>query len=483
MTPKRSKLSNEKGMVLVYMAGAITVLLLFSGLAVDTGRIYIVKAQLTKALDGAALGAARNMNSGNPTAEAQRIFNANFPANFFGATLTSGPTVSVTTDAGSGRNIVDVSASASLPTTFMRLGNFTTMNVNATAEATRRMVDLSLVLDVSGSIGAKWPTVRDSARAFIDSFDAAHDRVSLATFSNGATVIDQMPSSRGFNKTQVEADVPGALPGGSTNMAEGLYRGWDELRSVPSGTQSGLRVIVLFTDGASNGLPGSYDVQPGVGRSLRTADFPKSPADTTGQTSNNPAISGLYNTQGGAQTGSWSYTPARWDSTVTIGAGMTPPVAGLTLLPLNTFHPYHRSSGVPTAFPLQSSMLTINGVPQNVRRGLRNQDAASGRYPADVWNTNNAARNVLEEIANAARSDNGDYPIRIFTIGMGDLVRYLLGTMPEMPEDILKRLANDKTSPDYNSAQAEGKYYFALTETDVAPAFESIQNEIIRLSK
>ena len=246
MTPRRSKLSNEKGMVLVYMAGAITVLLLFSGLAVDTGRIYIVKAQLTKALDGAALGAARNMNSGNPTAEAQRIFNANFPANFFGATLTSGPTVSVTTDAGSGRNIVDVSASASLPTTFMRLGNFTTMNVNASAEATRRMVDVSLILDVSGSIGPAWPTVRDAARSFIDSFDAAHDRVALSTFSNGATVIDQMPSSRGFNKTQVEADVPGSLPGGSTNMAEGLYRGWDELRSVPSGTQSGLRVIVLL---------------------------------------------------------------------------------------------------------------------------------------------------------------------------------------------------------------------------------------------
>src|SRR5437660_1665995 len=121
MTPKRSRLSNEKGMVLVYMAGAITVLLLFSGLAVDTGRIYIVKAQLSKALDGAALGAARNMNSGAPIAdEATRIFNANFPAGYMGATLTSGPTVSVTTDAASGRNIVDVSASASLPTTFMR---------------------------------------------------------------------------------------------------------------------------------------------------------------------------------------------------------------------------------------------------------------------------------------------------------------------------------------------------------------------------
>ena len=169
------------------------------------------------------------------------------------------------------------------------------------------------------------------------------------------------------------------------------------------------------------------------------------------------------------------YSPSSWNSTQTI--------TQVPLLPLATTHQTHRSSGIPTSFPLQSTTLQVNGMPQNVRRGLRNLDAASGRYPADVWNTNNSARNVLEEIANAARGDNGDYPIRIFTIGMGYLVRDLLGTMPEMPEDILKRVANDKTSADYNSAQAEGKYYFAQTETDVAPAFESIQNEIIRLSK
>ena len=66
---------------------------------------------------------------------------------------------------------------------------------------------------------------------------------------------------------------------------------------------------------------------------------------------------------------------------------------------------------------------------------------------------------------------------------MSYLVEDMLGTMPEMPEDILKRVANDKTSPDYNSNQLEGKYYYAPTAADVAPAYESIQNEIIRLSK
>ena len=126
MNRKRSLLKNEKGMVLVYMAGAITVLLLFSGLSVDTGRAYVVKAQLSKALDGAALGAARDMNSGNPTQEATRIFNANFPPGYMGSTLASGPTVSLSTDAATGRNVVSITASATVPTTFMRLGNITT---------------------------------------------------------------------------------------------------------------------------------------------------------------------------------------------------------------------------------------------------------------------------------------------------------------------------------------------------------------------
>ena len=42
-------------------------------------------------------------------------------------------------------------------------------------------------------------------------------------------------------------------------MAEGLYRGWDELRTVPAGQQWSLRIIVLFTDGATNSVPGDHD--------------------------------------------------------------------------------------------------------------------------------------------------------------------------------------------------------------------------------
>ena len=49
-----------------------------------------------------------------------------------------------------------------------------------------------------------------------------------------------------------------------------------------------------------------------------------------------------------------------------------------------------------------------------------------------MFNINNAARNLVEIIADQARSDaGGDYQIRIYTIGMGELVTYLLGTIPE----------------------------------------------------
>ena len=465
-------MGNERGVVLIYLAIILTALLLFSGLALDSGRAYVVKAQLSKAVDGAA----RALNSGDPRGEATRIFKANFPAGYLGTSTSTDPTTdpsffTSTVDATTGVNIVDVRATAVLPTTFMRLGNIDSVTVRSAGEATRRMVDLSLVIDVSSSIGSKWSAVHDAAQQFINSFDALHDRLALITFSNGAQVIDPMPSSRGFDKTKLMNDVPTTLPGGSTLMVEGMYRGWDELRTVPAGQQSGLRVIVLFTDGASNGVPANYD---GTAKALRTWDFPKSANDPDNQTWDSPHIDGLYDTQSGATNPSYSIT-VPWNATTTL--------TQIPLLPLTTLHAHHRSSGIPTSFPMQTASLMVNGRAQNAARGLRDKDPKTGQYPAEVWNINNAARNVLEEIADAARNDNGDYKIRIYTIGMGYLLRDLLGTMPEMPEDILKRVSNDATSPDFNSAQLEGKYYYAPTAADVAPAFEGIQNQILRLSK
>jgi hypothetical protein len=338
------------------------------------------------------------------------------------------------------------------------------------------MVDLSLVLDVSSSIGpTAWTAVRDAARTFVEAFDANSDRLALVTYGHGAKVIDSMPSGRGFDKGKVISDVPSTLPGGSTAMAEGLYRGWDELRTVSAGQQSGLRVIVLFTDGASNSVPGIYDLAPGTAKGLRTSDFPKNWPDPDNQTSDTPLIAGLFDTESGVTSPGFSSPGWFWKNTTT--------TAQVPELPLKSFHGHRRSAGIPSGFTLQSSSLRVNGVAQSIKRGLRNKNATTQRYPADVWNINNASRNLLEIIANAARDDNGDYRIRIYTIGMGELVRYDLGTMPEKPEEILMRIANDSRSPDFNKDQLEGKYYYAKTAADVGPAFQALQSQIIRLTK
>jgi hypothetical protein len=283
-----------------------------------------------------------------------------------------------------------------------------------------------------------------------------------------------MPSARGFDKAKLKSDVPQNLPGGSTLMVEGLYRAWDELRTVPNGTQSGLRIVVLFTDGASNGVPGDYDGS-GSAKSLRSWDFPKNAVDPDNQTWDSPHIDGLYDTQTGNSSPSYTLTTP-WNSTSTVG--------GVPYLPVATWHTHHRSSGIPTSYPLQTNTLRVNGSAQNAMRPLRHFDSGAGKYPAEVFNINNAARNVLEIIGDAARNDaGGDYKIRIYSIGMGYLLRDLLGTMPEMPEDILKRVSNDPSSSDFNSAQLEGKYFYAPTAADVGPAFQGIQNQILRLSK
>ena len=474
MKRQDSRMAGRDGYVLVYLALVLSGLLLFSGLALDTGRAYAVKAQLSKAVDGAALAAARSVNSGDPRTTAQRIFRANFPVGLLGTSSVPDPTFASRVIETSGVNVVTVSGSAVLPTTLMRLAHVNEITVTSVGEATRRMVDLSLVLDVSSSIGSKWPIVRDAAREFVNSFDKDHDRLALVTFGNGARVLDAMPSTRGFDKAEVIGDVPETLPGGSTNMVEGFYRGWDELKSVPAGSQAGLRVIVLFTDGASNSVPGNYEAAPGVSKGLRTFDFPRNAVDPDGQTWDSPNLVGLFDAETGAQSPSYSIT-IPWNSTQRIPQ--------VPLLPATTWHAHHRSSGIPTTFPLQTASLTVNGAAQSSVRGLRHKDPATGRYPAEVFNINNAARNALEIIANAARNDAGDYRVRIYTIGMGYLVQDLLGTMPERPEEILMRVANDKSSPDFNSSQLEGKYFFAQTADDVSPAFQNIQNLIVRLSK
>lgn len=101
---------------------------------------------------------------------------------------------------------------------------------------------------------------------------------------------------------------------------------------------------------------------------------------------------------------------------------------------------------------------------------------------------NMAARNMLENVANAARSGIGNDAIIIFVIGYGGALKkqkinFCGYGSDELGENILKRLANVSDVDTYDKSQPSGKYVNPLTPSDLDPAFKSIMNAVLRISK
>src|SRR5437016_7230114 len=121
MTMERRR--RQRGTAFAYIGFSLFALLGFTGLAVDLGRGFVVKSHLSKAVDAAALAAARRIGEGESaaTAEATKIFNANFPSGHLGvSSVDSPPQITFTTGADQAY-VMNVYSRAVLPTTFMQV--------------------------------------------------------------------------------------------------------------------------------------------------------------------------------------------------------------------------------------------------------------------------------------------------------------------------------------------------------------------------
>src|SRR4030081_1884065 len=115
-----SRARGQEGFVLVYMATVLALLMVATGLAVDSGRMYVVKAQLSKAVDGAVLAAARNLNGGDPKGQAPRMFKDTFPAAYMGPPSSPDPTAdpnffATSVNTASGNNVATVTPTTMMP--------------------------------------------------------------------------------------------------------------------------------------------------------------------------------------------------------------------------------------------------------------------------------------------------------------------------------------------------------------------------------
>jgi len=273
-----SIVKNDRGQTMIIYAFLFSILILFAGLAIDAGILYITKAKLSTAVDSATLTGMKNLQSGQTTAAtlATNMFDANYGGN--------PPTPSVTFPTNSNGNLqVQVTATANVNTLFMRyLSQWRSVPVSDTAVATRGNLIMSIVLDRSGSMCGgtdacpKGVTGDDGGEAlqsavptFVGKFDNTVDEVALISFSENATI--NFPIGYSFISPIDTAVAAMAFTGGTFGTGAGtkpilsntigsplsLAQLQNDSVTITAG-ENVIKVIVYFTDGLMNTVQDNF---------------------------------------------------------------------------------------------------------------------------------------------------------------------------------------------------------------------------------
>ncbi|MGF1641171.1 MAG: pilus assembly protein TadG-related protein [Rhodospirillales bacterium] len=146
---RRRLAADRRGGVAVFLALAIVPLMGFIGIGFDTARAYMVKSRLGSAVDAAGLAGGASFFLPTRDQDIAMFFDANFPQGYMNA-VVDGPDIVV--DEASEK--IEISATATVATTFMRLLGHEYVTVYAEAEVVRQMkaLDVVLSIDVSGSM-------------------------------------------------------------------------------------------------------------------------------------------------------------------------------------------------------------------------------------------------------------------------------------------------------------------------------------------
>jgi Flp pilus assembly protein TadG len=448
----------ERGVVLLMTSVLLMFLVIPAvGLAIDAGIAFTIKAKLQASSDAAALAAARSLSRGldlasqqsSATSTASRFFNANIQNGWMGL---SNPTINVTFPAAPPKTtIVNVSTGVDVPTYFMRVAGFTSMHVNGAGAATRRDVNVELVVDRSGSLGTACAALRTAGNTFVQSFVDGRDRLGLITF--GTTYRSDFDPAMDFQSHAAPNNMVTMLNNltcvGGTNSAAAYWLAWQKLLAINEpGT---LNVIVFFTDGYPNTVTmNNLQVKGSSGCTDKS--------DRTGVIE--PAGSQVWGVAVAQETGPPPAPNPDWRAIANKnGCAFASDLANLT------------TDIVSLTKAADTDQHDVNNISL---LGWQPVTRTSGKILFNVTNVTNAGINALDNAAQQVRTSSAANSLSVVT--------YAIGFNSDYP-DLMKRIANTTDSMIYDSTKPAGLYVYASDASQLSAAFAKIASDILRISK
>lgn len=191
---------DEEGSLLIFGLFCFVMMLMLSGVALDLMRFEERRTTLQNTIDRASLAAADLQQALPPKEVVKDYFRK------AGLTPPTDDQITVVQGTYGDSRRVSVSVAETMPTWFMNLVGVKTLSTPAvsTAEESVGKIEISLILDVSGSMaGSRINNLRPAARSFVDQiFDSAEaDKVSISIipYSTQVSLSDNLISY--FNVT------------------------------------------------------------------------------------------------------------------------------------------------------------------------------------------------------------------------------------------------------------------------------------------
>jgi Flp pilus assembly protein TadG len=502
---------SERGATLILVTFVATfVMIPIIGLAIDGTMLYWTKARLSAAVDAAALAAGRALNVGADEAAqeayattiGQGYFAANFPTGTGSRSDTMNPgdpTFAYDTSRAHIRTVT-VNATTIVPLLFMPILHVNTGTVAATGTASRRDVNIILLLDRSSSMNnssGACSALIASAQSFVARFTNGRDSLGLVTFSSIAN-IDFQPSDQFKTVSPNLTTVLSTLKcSGYTSTAEGLHTAHQLIKGLGSASAGALNVILLFTDGSPSSITADFpiktqaDTRYGIGtNSSNSYTNPNTAVPASTCASSLSSVTGLLTDASSENATSVAglHPTGRTDGLFQVNPPMTPPITltSTTLLP-----PLLKPAGCKFSSDQTAAREDIANIPETDRNTNSTAGAVPNVPPPDRFTSGpylglirpdmpRTVRWVAFSAADAqAQTIHNDaiYTPVIYTIGLAG------NETMQMNYAFMERLANDPRANNYDETKPQGQFILATDNAGVAAAFNQIASQVLHLSK